>query len=80
LNDEQIILNVTAVEEEEIDEDIEDSGVDLKSLTSHSEGEAMLSKCIDWFEVKKNQMLRKSYLHVKYVILLLKKLENQKTN
>lgn len=52
LNDEQIILNVTAVEEEEIDEDVEDSGLDLKPLTSHSEAEAMLSKCIDWFEVQ----------------------------
>jgi len=74
LNDDQ-----TAVEEEEIDEDVEDSGLDLKPLSSHSEAEAMLSKCIDWFEVQaKNQMLRKSYSYVKYVILLLKKLENQK--
>lgn len=47
----QIILNVTAVEEEEIDEDVEDTGLDLKPLTSHLEAEAMLSKCIDWFEV-----------------------------
>ncbi|KAL4149797.1 hypothetical protein QTP88_003661 [Uroleucon formosanum] len=44
--------NVTAVEEEEIDEDVENSGLDLKPLTSHSEAEAMLSKCIDWFEVQ----------------------------
>jgi len=46
LNDEQIILNVTAVKEE-VDDDV--SMLDLKPPTSHSEAEAM---CIDWLKVQ----------------------------
>ncbi|KAL4135498.1 hypothetical protein QTP88_007104 [Uroleucon formosanum] len=72
LNDEQIILNVTAVEEEEIDEDVEDSGLDLKPLTSHSEAEAMLSKCIDWFEVQEESNATQ--------VLLLRQIRRSKTN
>lgn len=44
LNDDQIIFNVTAAEEE-IDDYVEDSVLDLKPPTSHSEAEAMLLKC-----------------------------------
>ncbi|KAL4143342.1 hypothetical protein QTP88_005683 [Uroleucon formosanum] len=68
LNDEQIILNVTAVEEEEVYEDVEDLGLDLKPLTSHSEAEAMLSKCIDWFEVQEESNATQ--------VLLLRKIRN----
>jgi hypothetical protein len=45
LNDEQIILNVTAVEE--VDDDVKDTVLDVKLPISHSEAEAMLAKCID---------------------------------
>ena len=39
----------------------------------------MLSKCIDWFEVQEeSNATQVAYFYVKYVILLLKKLENQK--
>ena len=46
LNNDQIIFNVTTVDEE-VDDDVEDSVLDLKPSTSHAEAEAMLSKCID---------------------------------
>jgi len=49
LNDDQIISNVIAVEE--ID-DVKESELNQKPITSHSEAEAMLSKCIDWFEIQ----------------------------
>jgi len=49
LNDDQIIFNVTAVDEK-VDDGIEDSVLDLKPPTSYTE--AILSKCIDWFEIQ----------------------------
>lgn len=51
LNDYKIILNVTAVDEE-VDDDVEDSVFDLKPPISQAEAEAMLSKCVDWFQVQ----------------------------
>jgi len=50
LNDDQIIFNATTIDE--VDDDVEDSVLDLKPSTSHAEVELMLSKCIDWFEVQ----------------------------
>lgn len=34
------------------DDDVEDTALDLKPPTGHSKAGAMLSKCIDWFEVQ----------------------------
>ena len=52
LNDDELISNVNAVEEEVEDGD-EESVLNQNPTTSHSEAEAMLSKCIDWFEKQK---------------------------
>jgi len=41
LNDDQIVSNVSAVEESELNQ---------KPITSHSEAETTLTKCIDWFQ------------------------------
>lgn len=56
MNDDQIIFNVTAVEEEV---NVEESVFDLKSAIGHTEAEAMLPKCINWFEVQKVLLFRK---------------------
>lgn len=50
LYDDQIISNITDFEEE-VDDNIEKSTLDLKSITSHSEAETILSKCTDWFQI-----------------------------
>lgn len=68
LNDDEIVLSVTTVQEEvEIDND---EGEDLteKTKTSHCEAESMLSKCIDWFETQDEANATQ--------ILLLRKIRN----
>jgi len=77
LNDDQITSNVIAVEG--VDDDVKESELNQKPITSHSKAEAMLSKCIDWFEIqKRRQIQRRSYFCVKYETLPLKKLEPRK--
>lgn len=51
----KFFCNVTAVQEEEIGDDVKDSVLDLKPSTSHSEAGAKLSKCIDWFSKVQKQ-------------------------
>ncbi|XP_025197548.1 jerky protein homolog-like [Melanaphis sacchari] len=53
---------------EKVDDDVEDSVLDLKPLTSHAEVEAMLLKCIDWFEVQEEANATQ--------VLLLRKIRN----
>uniref|UniRef100_A0A2S2R2Q4 Jerky-like n=1 Tax=Sipha flava TaxID=143950 RepID=A0A2S2R2Q4_9HEMI len=70
LNDDQIICNVTAVDKE-VDDDVEDLALNLKPPISHAEAEAMLSKCIDWFEVQEEANATQ--------VLLLRKIRNMAT-
>ena len=65
--DDQIIFNITAVDEE-VDDDVDNFVLDLKPPTSHTNAEAMLSKCIDWFEVQEEANATQ--------VLLLRKIRN----
>lgn len=68
MNDELLILKVTAVEEE-VDDDVEDSVLGLKPPTSHSEAEQCYQSVLIGLKYKKRQVQRKSYFYVKYKIL-----------